>query len=305
MTHMIIGHQKIINFLDKSIEKNRLAGAYLFCGPENVGKFTVALNFAKRLTGNDSKNINPHNQNFGVGINPDIIIITPETEEKNGITKKKDIKIEKIRELQHSLSLSAYFGKYKVAIIDGAEYLTISAQNALLKILEEPAENCVLILIAHNPEKILPTIKSRCVIKKFGLVKQAEISAMIAEEENKEDIIFWSLGRPGKAIIFQKEKKQLSDCQKTVRSLKEILQKNLNDKFILAEELSKNPAGLIYRLEFWLIIFRKNILGENNFLNITSEKALDLIGQIEKTILCLKETNANSRLALENLFLNF
>jgi len=171
----IIGHQKIINYLDRSIEKDKISQAYLFCGPAHLGKFSLALEFAKKVTGELDKKINP-----------DIIIISPETGEKDGKIKKKDIKIEKIRELQQALSLSAYFGKYKVAIIDEAEKLTNASQNALLKTLEEPPQKTVIILITENVDKIIPTVKSRCVIKKFGLAKKKEIVDSLVAETNKK-----------------------------------------------------------------------------------------------------------------------
>ena len=134
-----------------------------------------AVEFAKKVTGELDKKINP-----------DIIIISPETGEKDGKIKKKDIKIEKIRELQQALSLSAYFGKYKVAIIDEAEKLTNASQNALLKTLEEPPQKTVIILITENVDKIIPTVKSRCVIKKFGLAKKKEIVDSLVAETNKK-----------------------------------------------------------------------------------------------------------------------
>jgi len=161
----IIGHQKIIKYLDKSIKKNDISHAYIFSGPAHLGKFSLALEFAKKITGGmDDKKINP-----------DIIIISPEIEEKDGKIKKKDIKIEKIRELERELSLSAYFGKHKVVIIDEADRLSRASQNALLKTLEEPPQKAVIILVVENINKIIATVKSRCVIKKFNYTEISRI----------------------------------------------------------------------------------------------------------------------------------
>ena len=288
----IIGHQKVIKFLEKSFEKNAVSQAYVFCGPEHLGKFTIAFDFAKKLAGSDKE------------INPDIIIITPEIEDKKGIIRKKDIKIIQIRELQKKLSLSPYFGKYKVAIIDDAERLTVSAQNALLKTLEEPEKNTVIILVCHNLEKILATIKSRCVVKKFGLVGEEDLMKISNQLENRKEMIVWSLGRPGLAIKLLDEK-ELSVKKEIKENLEKILRSNLNEKFLLAEELSKNPENLSEQLGFWLFLFRENILSGGKFINIDLIKTLKLIDKISETKECLKETNANVKLALENLFLNF
>lgn len=291
---MIIGHKKIINFLDKSIKKNEISHAYLFCGPAHLGKFTVALDFAKKITGG-----------AGVKINPDIVLISPETEEKRGKIKKKDIKIEKIRELEHELSLSSYFGKYKVAIIDEAQYLSRASQNALLKTLEEPPEKSIIILVTENANKIIPTIKSRCVIKKFGLVAESEIAKLSSGGDNAQNIKFWSLNRPGLAIELIGKEEELKKRKKACDDLKKILDTNLSEKFSFCEELSKNEPEMIDELNFWMAILRENILGRNNFFQLNPQKALAIISEIEKSLKTIKETNSNPRLVMENLVLEF
>ncbi|PIP27427.1 MAG: DNA polymerase III subunit delta', partial [Candidatus Moranbacteria bacterium CG23_combo_of_CG06-09_8_20_14_all_39_10] len=163
----IIGHQKIINLLDRAIAKDAVSHAYLFSGPESVGKFTVALDFAERLIGNIDS------------ISSDLISIKPEIEENKGVIKKLDIKIEAIRNLLHKLSLTSVGGRYKVVIIDDADRLNRTAQNALLKTLEEPNAKVVLILVCQDERKLLPTIISRCQKMRFGLVKEAEIEKIV------------------------------------------------------------------------------------------------------------------------------
>ena len=289
----IIGHQKIINYLNKSIEKDTLAQAYLFSGPEHVGKFSAAMDFARKLAG-------------GSGINPDIIVVAPEIEEKKGIIKKKDIKIEQIRDLQKELAFSPYFGKHKVAVIDDADRLTIGAQNAMLKTLEEPNEKNIIILIVQSVEKILPTIKSRCVIKKFNLVGDAEIAAMVGEEKNKEETIFWSLGRPGLARILLDEPEKLLLRKKNDQEFKKLFSDNVGDRFALVESLSKDVPSLIEKMDLWLVLLRGNILrSRKTGVNISPEKSLRLIENIGESLKVIKETNANARLVLENMFLNF
>lgn len=289
----IIGHQKIIKYLDKSIEKDALAQAYLFSGPEHLGKFSVALEFARKITGGENQKINP-----------DIIIIAPEIEEKKGIKKEKDIKVEKIREIEKELGLSAYFGKYKVVIIDSANRLTISAQNALLKTLEEPQKKCIIMLISHNQEKILPTIKSRCLIKKFSLVNELEIKAIISDKKNQDKILFWSLNCPGLAMILQEEKGELEKRIESRKDLELILENNLSERFKFCENLSKDTDELVRELNFWSVMLRRNML-EKKFLSLNSEKSLIIIEEIEKSLDLIRETNSNARIVLENLVLKF
>lgn len=280
----IIGHKKIINFLDRSIKKDSIAHAYLFSGPEHLGKFTVALNFARRLSGGKEEKINP-----------DIIIVSPD----------KGIKVEKIRELQRELSFSPYFGKYKIAIIDGADQMTLSAQNALLKILEEPEERCILVLICHNPQNLLPTIKSRCLIKKFSLVKNEEILKLITQEKNKNEIAFWSHFRPGLAVEMQENEDVLQEKMKSYKELKNILESNISDKFLLAENLSKEKSSFQDKLNSWIAVLRKNMFGGQKFLNIDPLKNLSLIEYMGESLEIMNKTNSNLRAVLENLFLKF
>lgn len=289
----IIGHQKTLNFLEKSIEKKATSGAYLFCGVEHLGKFTVALDFAKKITGTEAD------------INPDIIIIRPEIEEKKSVIKKKDIKVEQVRELQRGLAMTPHFGQMKVAIVDDAQRLTVAAQNALLKTLEEPDEKSVLILICHNQEKILATIRSRCSIRNFNAVGANEIIQVLPGGAMSEAAIFWALGRPGLAIEFFDHPEKLQALEKARAELRNLFQNNLTDKFSLAEELSKDTERLEAELQTWTILLRQNIISGGNFLGVKLEKSLEVLEGLAKSGRIIQETNSNAKVVLENLFLKF
>jgi len=285
---MIIGHQKILNFLDRSIEKNTVSQAYLFSGPEHLGKFTVAIDFAQKLTGSDKK------------INPDIAIVAPETDEKKGVIKKKDIKVEQIRELQKELSLTPSGGKMKVAIIDDAERLTISSQNALLKTLEEPNGKTVIVLICHNQEKIIPTIKSRCVTKNFYPVSKGDLRENVAFGENIDSIIFWAAGRPGLAIELSRHPEKLERFSEYGKDFETASRGNVAEKFSLAESLAKDAGKLSEELRFWTVLLREKLFFGNDRV-----KKLGLIENVEESLRLVSETNSNPRVILENLFLKF
>lgn len=289
---MVVGHQKILNFLNKSLEKGSLSHAYIFSGPESLGKFKIALDFAQKLTGDNLE------------INPDIIIIRPEIKTNKGISREEDIKMEKIRELQHQLSMTSYAGKYKVAIIDRAEKMNKAAQNAILKTLEEPMDNIILILITGNFEKILPTITSRCVIKKFSLVSDDEIEKIIPSGfKLKKEAVFWSLGRPGLAKGFLENPKELEYRREAEKELVYLFSLNVSDKFILAEKMSKDIQASIEKLNWWIVLLRESLMGKNVLFAQNPEKLLHITDKIEKSIDLMRDTNSNSRLILENLFL--
>ncbi|HEX7586255.1 MAG TPA: AAA family ATPase [Patescibacteria group bacterium] len=303
----IIGHSKIIKILDRSIKKEKVAQAYIFSGPMGVGKFTVALNFSKKLLGIGPSTGSISSLQARSGrVNPDLIIITPEVEEKKGILKKKDIKIEKIRELQHLIALSSSGGQYRVVIIDDADRLNKASQNALLKTLEEPNRGLVLILVVQDEKKILPTIMSRCQKIKFGTVMRSDLEKIIPSgTKEKEEIIFWSLGRPGLMVELSKNNDELDFRIEALGLLKGLFTKNIPEKFSFAEKLSKDINLAEKTLNIWMVALRESLLGEKRLINFSQSGSLKLIDEIGESLGIIKNTNSNAKLILENLFLNF
>ncbi|MFZ2193018.1 MAG: DNA polymerase III subunit [Candidatus Moraniibacteriota bacterium] len=290
----IIGHKKIINSLNQVRENKHLSHAYLFCGPEAVGKFLVARNFASELTG-ESGNLNRN-----------LFIIEPQIEEKDGIFKEKEIKTEEIKKLQKEFSLTSFGANYRVVIIRSAQKMNVSAQNALLKILEEPPENSVLILVAENEKKLLPTILSRCQIVRFNLLLDKEIELMFSDKiENKKEIIFWSLGRPGLARKFLENKAEIEERIELVKEFNSLFSMELNERLFLAEKISKNTPLLLQKMDFWVMLLRKYILGEEILAKISPSKALKLIENIQESKKIISTTNSNARLVVENLLVLF
>ncbi len=286
----IIGNQKATKLLDKIVATGKVANAYLFSGPEHVGKFTAALEFAQNLAGHAK-------------VNPNLTIVRPETEEKRGIVKKSNIKIEAIRDLRHKLGLYGDAGKYKAAIIDEAEKMLPAAQNALLKTLEEPNDKVVLILVCQNENKLLPTIVSRCQRIRFGPAGREEIEKLIGGGANSKEILSWSMGRPGVALEIANDSARLESRREMARELADLFSQNLAERFMLAEKWSKNTAELADRLDLWLIVLRESLLGRRFGSDIAQDKALDLMRRIIEGKEAIENTNANPRLILENIFL--
>lgn len=158
-----IKQPNLSKFFMDTIQKNHLSHAYLFCGADGSGKLSVALLIAMRLFCNNVKNNFPcgkcnecrrimnHNQ-------PNVLVVEP---------KGTSIKIDQVRQLKSDLAKTATEGSYKVFIIDHADTMTESATNSLLKEIEEPQGNVVIILLAHNKNEILPTIVSRAQLINF------------------------------------------------------------------------------------------------------------------------------------------
>ncbi len=295
-----IGNQKIIKILERSLKNGKVSQAYLFYGPEQVGKFTLAKMFAKCLIkGTTSLFSNLKEDEINL---PDLVVIEPEREEKHENIKIKDIKIEQIRQAQDWLATFPYSGKFKVLVINEVERMTLTAQNSLLKILEEPNSTSIIILVTGNTKNILPTIQSRCQKLNFSLVEDNEITKMFSGTSiwKGKKISEWSQGRPGLAVKIKQgwlEPKVLNLIEK----IKFIEKMSINEKFDLAEELSKDAdlAGKIF--DFWIWNLR------NRAIQFDSQRVnyYYKIEKIEKIHLLIKETNANARLALENLLLSF
>lgn len=287
---MFIGNAKAVKLLEKSIENGKISQAYLFSGPESVGKFTLAKLFAAGIIKGNSLSSeigldNPKNL-------PDLIVLEPEIEEKRGITREKDIKVEHIREVQKNLSLFPYSGKYRILVVNNAHKMTISAQNSLLKILEEPNETSIIILISHNDSKIISTIKSRCQKIKFSLVNAEEIGRI-----SSNDIASFSMGRPGIASEMMMDKKLLEERKKYLEELKELPNFGINEKLKWAEKLATNTTEAIKKFEFWIWVIRFRSLETGEIENFKT------IEKIEKSLETIKNTNANVRLVIENLLL--
>lgn len=291
----ITGHERIINSLERARERKSISHAYLFCGPKSVGKFLVAMDFASKLTGGD-----------GRGLDQNLRIIAPAVEEKAGIFKEKDIKTDEIKSLQKEFSLTSFGEKYRVVIIRSAQKMNIVAQNALLKILEEPPIKSVLILVAENEKKLLPTILSRCQLMRFDLLSRSEIESMVdIDTENRADMIFWSLGRPGLVRNFLENKTKLEELLAQAGEFRALFSMEFNERLFFAERISKDVPALLQKMEYWIVILRQAMLGKSEMINIFPAKALALIGNIEDSKKIISTTNSNVRLVLENLMVLF
>ena len=179
----IRGQRFAKKYLSNSIKSNMISHAYMFEGPSGVGKNTMARELAATLL--DMENL------FN---SPDYIEITPDG---------NSIKIAQIRKLQSDKLVKPY-KSYKIYVIDEAQKMTVEAQNALLKTLEEPPKYAIIILITNNKESLLDTIKSRCEIIKFTPIPLVEVADYLTQtgvDKNRASLLAnFSRGSMQKAI---------------------------------------------------------------------------------------------------------
>jgi DNA polymerase-3 subunit delta' len=163
--------------------------AYLFYGPESIGKKLTAIEFAKALNcegsgSSDNCGDCPSCRKIDRAIHPDFFLLEPK--KSSPTARNAFINVDEIRELQKKLAYLPYEAKTKVAIIDGAETMNPHAANTLLKTLEEPPSSTILILIASNPYQLLPTIVSRCQGVKFHLLPTEAVRQILRQSAPPE-----------------------------------------------------------------------------------------------------------------------
>lgn len=288
-----IGNKKIIETLTRNLTRDSLNHAFIFSGPEGVGKFTLARMFA--LAAISSSQLELDTSKLDKEALLDLVVIKPEIVEKNKVAKQRDINVETIREAKLSMSLFPYHGKYKVLIVDDAHRLNVAAQNALLKMLEEPNATTIMILVTHELDRILPTILSRCQTLTFSLASEDEMKLKFS------DLADLAIGRPGLGNILQNNDEEKQFAIQSHQQFEKIISGSIGEKFALADEYSKDIVKTLKRMDIWMWEMRKRAL---NTGEMEQRQIYAKIEKIQEVSNLLKRTNSNSRLLLETLLMD-
>jgi DNA polymerase-3 subunit delta' len=323
----IVGHDHAIHTLRRALASQRVRHAYLFTGPEHIGKTLLARRFAQTLlcTGGPDPSeapLNPcqtclscrkvlHNNH------PDVHYIARARD-------RQFILIDQVRELQSDSVRKTLEGRRNVFIIEGMHEMNLQAANCLLKTLEEPEPDVVLLLTAPDPGLLLPTILSR--VQQIPLhlltgeqIRQALLERWHVPAEDAALISALAAGRMGWAVQAVEQKDVLIERQEQLETLARVPALDRVQRFDIAQKLSADGDTMKSALELWLLWWRDLLFTANNCpdlvvnvdmrtllqkqaARITPSESLRMIRSILRTLEALDQ-NVNARMALEVLML--
>jgi len=292
----IIGHEKQLKQIEKDVESNNLAHAYLLVGSNSIGKYTVA----KKLAGilqceNDFCHECPTCLQVEKGTHIDTIEMVDDGE---------SIKIGDIRNLIERLNMTRQ-SRYKIVLIQGLERMTVEASNTILKTLEEPPPQTIFIITTNDIRLLLPTIISRVRVVKFGPVSASYLTKKLLELYPNHDmeiikqVCLFSMGRTGKAIHLMENPDSLAEYVKIYHDIHSFLDhKNIVDRFSYVDDMFSGQNDVTKFFNILTHVLRSKILE----MDPMSKKYINTLSKIDEAGILLKK-NVNSRLVLENLML--
>lgn len=318
----VVGHQEVITHLKNAISMNKVSHAYIIGGEAGSGKKMLATLFATTLLcekqGTDPCMECPSCKKAESRNHPDIIYVTHE--------KPNTISIDEIRgQLINDVQIKPYESRYKIYIIDEAQKLTLQAQNALLKTIEEPPAYAVILLLADNPDALLPTISSRCVILNLkpvadNLVKDYLMEHMHVPDYQAEIDASFAQGNIGKAERIAKSAEYGEIMENALKLAKYADEMPLSE---LVEEIRKltadknNMDDYLDILSMWFrdvllfkatrevdtLVFKQEINAIRERAKKSSYEGLEKILNSIRTAGVRLRANVNFDLTMELLFL--
>jgi len=257
----VIGHERVIEQLQRAVASERLPHTYLFAGPEGVGKYATACALAARLLcdapGDDACGTCAGCVAASRETHPDLTVV-------RRIDGAAEIKIDQVRELQRRIRLRPVHGQRKVVILDDADRINLAAQNALLKTFEEPPGSVLLILVASNAAALLPTVLSRCQRVNFFPLAGDVVERLLATHGNlsaaeARDVAAYADGSIGQGLLMKTELIERARTQ-LFPILEDIGQRPYADLAELTQEWARiPPADLLLVLRAPLAWYRQRL----------------------------------------------
>lgn len=312
MSTDIIGHKRQQEYLDNVLQRGRLAHAYLFHGPEHVGKTTVAMQVIRALVCGsairDGQRLLAHVcgacqdcRLIGQNAHPHVVFIDTTHSLTDTKEQRKEISIADIRELKWRFSFAASGALWRVAIVSEFEKMSDEAANAMLKMLEEPGDQTLFLLVTAHKDMIAPTIASRAQHIRFSLVPDGEMSDAFPGDTIRPEYRLIANGRPGilvrlladsayaeEAVAFLKEASRVFSARSIARAL------------VFSDCVARDPEKRNKTFEYLIRGLRKEII--TNPASPGAGRTVEKIKRIERIAGLVETTNVAPRLALDAAF---
>ncbi len=326
-----IGHTKAVNILQRALAGGRLSHAYLLVGPRHIGKMTLALDLAR--AGNCLGETTPCSEcdqcdRTARGVHADVRLVGLEKSPSGGGRTRVNVGIDQVREVQREASLKPYEGRCRTFIFEDATRLSAEAANALLKTLEEPPDQTLLLLLATDKQALPLTVVSRCQTLELrpaapSLIANHLVDYLGVDADKADEIARLSDGRPGWAVRAAQNPEMLQQVAERLDSVEQVGAANIEERFEYAASLASvfgrdreaAREELTVWLEWWrdLLLTREDTPGFVKHVSrlesikevaegLTSSQVAGAVGSIRRTM-DLLERNVNARLALEGLML--
>ncbi len=333
MSWDINGHDWAVDMLERHLSNGKLRHAYLFSGPDGVGRRTLALRFAQAVNCE-----NPPAPGTACGKCRSCIQIYRMQHHDLAVVQPEDsagmLKVEQVRDLQHYVSLMPYSSHYRIALLQDFEKANANGQNALLKTLEEPNPKVLILLTVDDAENLLPTIISRCELLRLRPMRITALTSLLMDQSNlsQENAALYARlagGRVGYAYrfvedtgILEKRDDWMADLRHLIRfdrserisySRKHTHNRYIHDRNTAKLQLSE---AIPYWLSFWRDVLLTSTGSKTDITNIDMVSTMTEVANaiqpaeaemavrgLERAIARLQ--HANLQLMLDNLLMEW
>jgi len=320
----VLDQHHAIGLLRAALRSGRVHHAYLFAGPAGTGRSETAAAFAQALQceryREDSCGACEPCRKVAADVHPDVRWVRP-------LEGRTSIGIDQVREVRRDAAYGPHEGRWKVFVFCPADSMLAEAQNSLLKLLEEPPDRVVFVLVVESPQALLPTVVSRCQMVRFNLVPISQIEHALrvqfgVEPARARVLAALSAGRAARAAAWSRDPTALQDRDAVVDHLVRAEREGLLAALQACEFLAQDRSRLAERLEVAALWYRDLLVWRETrdpalLVNVDRRAEVEALAEslderaLRRRLEALEEArwavrrNVSPRLALEAAFLRF